>query len=41
MTSASSIPATPLDRLGTLRGSAAPAIDAKDQAKIKDRKSVV
>lgn len=29
------ISATPLDRLGTLRTSAAPTVDAKDQAKIK------
>ena len=29
------ISATPLDRLGTLRTSAAPAVDAKDLAKIK------
>ena len=28
------LPATPLDRFGTLRQGAAPAIDAKDQAKI-------
>jgi Rod binding domain-containing protein len=27
--------ATPLDRFGTLRQDAAPAIDAKDQAKVK------
>ena len=30
-----SVPATPLDRFGTLRQSAAPAVDAKDQARIK------
>jgi peptidoglycan hydrolase FlgJ len=30
-----SIPATPLDRFGTLRQNAAPAVDAKDQARIK------
>ena len=29
------LPATPLDRFGTLRQYAAPAIDAKDQAKAK------
>ena len=30
------ISAMPLDRLGTLRTGAAPAVDAKDQAKIKE-----
>ena len=30
----SAVPATPLDCFGTLRQGAAPAVDAKDQAKI-------
>ena len=32
---ATPVPATPLDRFGMLRQSAAPAIDARNQAKIK------
>jgi peptidoglycan hydrolase FlgJ len=35
MAAGSSVPSTPLDRFGTLRQSAAPAIDTNDQAKIK------
>ena len=35
MTTTTALPATPLDRFGTLRQYAAPAIDAKDQAKAK------
>ena len=35
MTGSTPISAAPLDRFGTLRREAAPAIDAKDQAKIK------
>ena len=35
MAASSSVPSTPLDRFGTLRQSAAPAIDTKNQAKIK------
>ncbi len=30
-----SVPSAPLDRFGTLRQNAAPAVDAKDQARIK------
>jgi Rod binding domain-containing protein len=30
-----SVPATPLDRFGALRQSAAPAVDAKDRVRIK------
>jgi peptidoglycan hydrolase FlgJ len=30
------VPATPLDRLGAARQNAAPAVDARDQAKIKE-----
>jgi Rod binding domain-containing protein len=32
---ANALPLTPLDRFGTLRQSATPAIDAKDQARIR------
>jgi Rod binding domain-containing protein len=35
MAASTSVPSVPLDRFGTLRQNAAPAIDAKDQAKIK------
>jgi len=35
MAASTSVPSTPLDRFGTLRQNSGPAIDARDQAKIK------